>query len=98
MEIDRKLKRLYARLEMTSPPFSINQITEDDWTTIGMSEADGREKMSQQNFPWKELGDALRRDERDGRLAEELGVSEEYVKDLRRRLYDPDAKPFPPLT
>jgi hypothetical protein len=74
---------------MTYPPLNVNQLTEDDWETIGMSEAEGRAKMSQPDFPWKDLEDALHRDERDDRLAGELGMSLEQVKEMRRRLYDP---------
>ena len=92
MEVPRRLKAFYAHLLIRDR--NINAFTADDWKVLGMSEDEGRALLSQPDFPWAEVAAALRRDEADGKLAEEIGHSEEYVKDLRRRLYDPEGKPF----
>jgi hypothetical protein len=86
--VSREIKRLYARLLMTSPPLKVNALTSDDWETIGMSEEEGRALLSRPDFPWKEVIRELERDEFDAKLAEELGMSLELVKEMRKRLYD----------
>jgi hypothetical protein len=86
--VTREMKRLYARLLMTSPRLKINALTSDDWQTIGMSEEEGRALLSRPDFPWAEVIRELDRDEFDAKLAEELGMSLELVKEMRKRLYD----------
>ena len=92
VDVDRRLKRFYGHLLVRER--NVNAFTADDWRIAGMSEEEGRALLSQPDFPWAEVAAALRRDEADGRLAEEIGHSEEYVKDLRTRLYDPEGKPY----
>jgi hypothetical protein len=63
---------------------------------IGIPPDKARATLSRPEFPWAEVQSDLIQRQADAILANELGRSEEYVREYRARLRDPHGKPFSP--